>query len=143
MGIIEVSSIAIFLFCKAKSPELCAQKPPANNFIKKRFQRRYFPVNLEKFLRTPSLKNICERLLLCTLISLLPKTTQCSVILKVLIFDCPLDAERKLQIHKMFRRYPGQLLKSYMHSIYILCPGDRRKNFRKFVMFLQYLHNWL
>ena len=34
------------------------------NFIKKRLQHRCFPVNIAKFLRTPILKNICERLLL-------------------------------------------------------------------------------
>ena len=31
------------------------------NFIKKRHQRRCFPVKFAKFLRTPILKNICER----------------------------------------------------------------------------------
>ena len=31
----------------------------ASNFIKKRLQHRYFPVNIVKFLRTPILKNIC------------------------------------------------------------------------------------
>ena len=36
----------------------------ACNFIKKRLQRRCFPVKFAKFLRTPILKNICERLLL-------------------------------------------------------------------------------
>ena len=36
----------------------------ACNFIKKRLQRRCFPVNIARFLRTPFLKNICERLLL-------------------------------------------------------------------------------
>ena len=30
------------------------------NFIKKRLQRRYFPVNITKFLRTPILKNIWD-----------------------------------------------------------------------------------
>ena len=34
------------------------------NFIKKRLQHRCFLVNIAKFLRTPILKNICERLLL-------------------------------------------------------------------------------
>ena len=34
------------------------------NFIEKRIQHRYFPVNIAKFLRTPILKNICERLFL-------------------------------------------------------------------------------
>ena len=34
------------------------------NFIKKRLQHRYFPMNTVKCLRTPILKNICERLLL-------------------------------------------------------------------------------
>ena len=33
-------------------------------FINKRLQLRCFPVNIMKFLRTPFLKNICERLLL-------------------------------------------------------------------------------
>ena len=32
------------------------------NFIKKSLQYRYFPVNITKFLRTPILKNIWERL---------------------------------------------------------------------------------
>ena len=32
--------------------------------MKKWLQHRYFPVNIAKFLRTPILKNICERLLL-------------------------------------------------------------------------------
>ena len=36
----------------------------AFNFIKKRFQRVFFPVKFAKFFRTPILKNICERLLL-------------------------------------------------------------------------------
>ena len=34
------------------------------NVIKKRLQHRCFPVNIAKLLRTPILKNICERLLL-------------------------------------------------------------------------------
>ena len=34
------------------------------NFIKKRLECRFFPVNIAKFLRTPILKNICERILL-------------------------------------------------------------------------------
>ena len=33
-------------------------------FINKTLQHRYFLVNIEKFLRTPTLKNIYERLLL-------------------------------------------------------------------------------
>ena len=32
------------------------------NFIKKRLQHRFFPVNIAKFLRKPVLENICERL---------------------------------------------------------------------------------
>ena len=34
-------------------------KLQACNFIKKRLQQRYFPLNIAKFLRTPILKNIC------------------------------------------------------------------------------------
>ena len=32
-------------------------------FIKKKLQHKFFPANFSKFLRTPILKNICERLL--------------------------------------------------------------------------------
>ena len=32
------------------------------NFIKKRLQHRFFPVNIAKFLKAPVLENICERL---------------------------------------------------------------------------------
>ena len=39
-------------------------KSQAWDFIEKRLQHRCFPVNIAKFLRTPILKNICERLLL-------------------------------------------------------------------------------
>ena len=46
-----------FLFKKFAGLEVC-------NFIKRRFQLSYFPLNIAKFLRTPILKNICERLLL-------------------------------------------------------------------------------
>ena len=36
----------------------------ACNFVEKRLQHKCFPVNIAKFLRTPILKDICERLLL-------------------------------------------------------------------------------
>ena len=39
------------------------------NFIKKKLQHRCFSVNIAEFLRTPILKNICERLLLSIPIS--------------------------------------------------------------------------
>ena len=45
------------LYNKATSIEIC-------NFIKKRLQCRCFPDNIAKFLRTPILKNFCEKLLL-------------------------------------------------------------------------------
>ena len=38
--------------------------PPAGNFVKKWLQYRCFPGNFVKFLRTPILKNFCERLAL-------------------------------------------------------------------------------
>ena len=43
---------------------LIKSQAKACNLIKKRVQRRGFPVNIVKSLRTPILKNICERLLL-------------------------------------------------------------------------------
>ena len=39
-----------------------------SNFPKERLQHKFFPVNIGKFLKTPILKNICERLLLLTVI---------------------------------------------------------------------------
>ena len=43
----------------------------ACNIIKKRLQNRCFPVKFTKFLRTPILKNIYERLLLCCFLTAL------------------------------------------------------------------------
>ena len=43
------------------------------NFIKKRLQHGCFPLNIAKFLRTPILKNICERLLFYLLLSPIPQ----------------------------------------------------------------------
>ena len=37
----------------------------ASNFVKKTLLHRCFPVKFDKFSKTPILKNICERLLLC------------------------------------------------------------------------------
>ena len=42
------------------------------SFIKKRHEPRCFFANIEKFLRTPILKNICERLLLRVSLELFP-----------------------------------------------------------------------
>ena len=41
----------------------------ACNFIKKRLQYRCFPVEFWKILRTPTLKNICKRLLMKPVLS--------------------------------------------------------------------------
>ena len=44
------------------------------NFIKKRLKHRCFPMKFAKFLRTPILKKICERLLLNFAFLIKPKT---------------------------------------------------------------------
>ena len=46
-------------------------EPQASNFIKKRLQHSCFPTKFPKFLRSPILKNIRERLPLKGLLSLL------------------------------------------------------------------------
>ena len=51
------TAVLEFLFNKVTTLEAC-------NIIKMSLQRRYFPVKFEKILRTATLKNICERLLL-------------------------------------------------------------------------------
>ena len=56
----------------------------ACNFIKRRLQRRCFPVNIAKFLRTPILKNNCERLLLDNIFQRLSSAFFCSVNLSIL-----------------------------------------------------------
>ena len=59
-----------FHHCRICAHPWAASKRPimsrakACNFIKKRLLRSCFPVNISKFLRTPILNNICERLLL-------------------------------------------------------------------------------
>ena len=50
------------------------------NFIKKRLQHRCFPVNIEKFLKTSILKNICKWLLLLQS-SYHRKITICNIVL--------------------------------------------------------------
>ena len=45
----------------------------AYNAIKKRLQHRCFSVKFAKFLRAPILKNICERLLLLSMLIILLK----------------------------------------------------------------------
>ena len=45
------------LFNKSASLQVC-------NFVKKRLRHKCFHLKFVKFLRTPILKNICERLLL-------------------------------------------------------------------------------
>ena len=44
--------------------KLLASSAEACNFIKKRLQHRCFPVNIQKFVRIPIMKNVCERLFL-------------------------------------------------------------------------------
>ena len=44
--------------------ELLFNKVAGCNFIKKRLQRRCFPVKFVEFLRTPILEDICKRLVL-------------------------------------------------------------------------------
>ena len=45
------------------------------NYIKKRLQHRYFPANIDKFLRTSNLKNTCERLILFPILGKRTKTS--------------------------------------------------------------------
>ena len=55
------------VFCKKgvlKNFANLTKRLQACNFIKKRIQNRCFLVKFAKFLRTPILKNMCERLLL-------------------------------------------------------------------------------
>ena len=57
----------IFLKIYKISPESPVLETVFLNFFKKRLQHRCFPVKIAKVLRTPILKNICERLLLPSL----------------------------------------------------------------------------
>ena len=58
--------LKFYFLCEGK--QLCRSlfliKLLACNFIKKRLQHRYFPVNIANFLGTPISKNICKQLLL-------------------------------------------------------------------------------
>ena len=57
MSIFTGKYLCCFFFNKNAGLQAC-------NFIKKRLKHRCFPANTTKFLRTPILKNICERMLL-------------------------------------------------------------------------------
>ena len=54
---LQENTVSESLFNKVENLQPC-------RFIKNRFQQRYLPVNIAKFLRTRTLKKICERLLL-------------------------------------------------------------------------------
>ena len=61
----SLNRLLLLLILKSSCPRCIVEKGlRALNFIKKRFQRRCFPVKFAKFFRIPTLKNICERLLL-------------------------------------------------------------------------------
>ena len=59
-----LKSVAIFTEKHLRWSLLLIMFSKFSNFIKKRLQRRCFPVNIVKILRTPILNDICERLLL-------------------------------------------------------------------------------
>ena len=56
-------------------------------FITKRLQHWCFPVNIAKFLRTPILKNICERLLLDIPAKILEKCSNSTVTISQKLFN--------------------------------------------------------
>ena len=75
--------LKISLYIKKKTPELGSLFNKvvgleACNFIEKRLQLRCFPLNIAKFLKTPIMKNICERLLFWVL-----ERTSCHLSLSV------------------------------------------------------------
>ena len=51
---------AISLVYRTDDVKLQVKVKVTYNFIKKRHQDRYFPVNIKTFIITPILKNICE-----------------------------------------------------------------------------------
>ena len=64
----ENTSVRIFFFNKNAGLQACS-------FIKTRLQHRCFLVSIEKYLTTPILKNICERLLLRVFLERFPTWT--------------------------------------------------------------------
>ena len=50
--------------CSSKFRNIHRKTPVLESLFKKRLQRRFFSANIAKFIRTPIMKNICERLLL-------------------------------------------------------------------------------
>ena len=52
------------MFCLKIVLKIFAKFAKSQQYIKKRLQHRCFPVNLKKFLKTLVLQNICQRLLL-------------------------------------------------------------------------------
>ena len=59
----SVKNCVLKKFSNFTGKHLCWSLFSACNFVKKKLQYRSFPVKLARILRTPILKNICERLL--------------------------------------------------------------------------------
>ena len=69
----------------------------ASNFFKKRLQHRCFPVNIAQFLRTPTLKNVCDQLLLYSqLKNLINWSYSSEVFCKEAVLKIIFKAQRKM-----------------------------------------------
>ena len=99
----------------------------ACNFIKKRLQNRCFAVNIAKFLRTPILKNFCERLFLKKLEYL---TLQIALFRESEVFNSlqpgadflyPLKTSENFQVFKCFQEvYKHTAVTSKKNKVFFL-----------------------
>ena len=79
----------------------------ACNFIKKRLQHRCFPVKIVKLVRTPILKNTCERLLLY------PPVFGNGTEMKIQILEQSQDFLKTKFRWRLFTRYFSNILDSF------------------------------
>ena len=109
------------LFCN----EVAGLRPAT--LLKRRLQHRYFPVNIAKLLRTPILKNICERLFLYF-----------RIVKKKIYFEKWKNGKSKTRKSRKSRRnYSEYSIFSYSEN---RKPGFKNlgKKFQKFSRFLNF-----
>ena len=113
------------MFCR-KNLRLC-------NFIKKSLHHRRFPVKFSKVLKAPTLKNICERLLLTifTKSSIIdiwqsPKYSL-FLIAKAFVSNARLNLAKNQANTKQHLEAELLLFKNYSHSLSMLSSKNNRR----------------
>ena len=112
----------------------------AANFITKRLQHRYFPVNIATFLKTSILKDICERLPLNFIDSKWKKYNNIKNGGINLQKEEKIPEEFRSGLNEILKRNPNQRSEGQISTIKII--KNLYNGREKFIKFYNYLLEW-